>query len=114
MENCLPTTGKLKVLQSLRPLLSIVLTVFSSFLFAQTTIDGKVASGDTALMGATIQVKGSGIATQSDGAGNFTLNVPSNATLVISSIGYSTQEVKVGNRFTLNIQLQAAAMQIEE
>src|ERR687893_257289 len=71
----------------------------------QKTITGRVASGDTSVAGATVQVRGSKIATQTDAHGNFTINAPANATLVISSIGYANQEVKANNRSNLNVQL---------
>lgn len=97
------------------PLLFLsVFSILSSGLFAQTSIKGRVTSGDTALAGATVQVKGSGVATQTDAAGNFSISAPSNATLIISSVGYGNEEVKVGNRSTVNVQLQSTAQQIGE
>lgn len=81
-------------------------TLISSALLAQqTTVRGRVTSGDSSLAGVTVQIKGRTTATQTDANGNFTINAPSNATLVISNVGFVNQEVKVGGRSSINIQL---------
>ncbi len=46
-----------------------MLSAYSSVLFAQQTITGRVAVGDTAIAGATVQVKGMKTATQTDAQG---------------------------------------------
>ncbi|GAB3804660.1 TonB-dependent receptor [Spirosoma humi] len=69
------------------------------------------------LPGATIVLKGSvSVGTTTDGEGRFTLNVPENSTpvLIISSIGYATQEVAVNNRTTLEIRLVVDAKSLGE
>ncbi|MBD0353206.1 MAG: carboxypeptidase-like regulatory domain-containing protein [Flavisolibacter sp.] len=122
MENCLPKgknssfpNGLVRnPFKSLRFLCLIVFSLFSSVLFAQQTVTGRVMSGDTAVVGATVQVKGTSTATQTDTGGNFTISAPANATLVISYVGYNSQEVKVGNRSTINVQLQSSAQQLGE
>ena len=61
------------------------------------------------LPGATISVKGTQLGTTTDANGAFSLNVPATArTLVISYIGMVTQEVAIGNRQTINVQLKLA------
>src|SRR5215203_3569286 len=82
-------------LKHLCVLLFISFSFFSKDLFAQQPVTGKVSSSDSALAGATVQVKGTTIATQTNANGNFTINAAPNATLVISSIGYTSEEVKV-------------------
>ncbi len=63
------------------------------------TIRGTVsdASTPTGLPGASVQLQGTDIGTSTDGAGNFSLSVPAGqpARLVISSVGYSQQELLV-------------------
>lgn len=63
---------------------------------AQTQVRGTVVDehGDPAI-GATIQVKGTTQGTVTDANGNFSLSAPTNGTLVISYVGYTTQEVPV-------------------
>ncbi|WP_222707242.1 SusC/RagA family TonB-linked outer membrane protein [Pontibacter qinzhouensis] len=65
--------------------------------------------------GATIFEKGSpsnGTATDVDG--KFTLSVAANATLVVSSVGYLKQEVKVGNRSLVDVVLESDNKALEE
>ena len=69
------------------------------------TVTGKVQDETgTEISGVSIILKGTGIGTTSDASGNFLLRLPSdNGTLVISYVGYTTQEVPVNNRSTINI-----------
>jgi TonB-dependent SusC/RagA subfamily outer membrane receptor len=59
-------------------------------------------------------LKGSSVGTTTDNNGNFTLIVPQKGTLVISSIGYESQEVKVNNQSLLNISLVASKRSLDE
>lgn len=96
-----------------RLLLLVVFTFFTSLLIAQTA-NGRVTAGDIAVVGATVQVKGTQTTTQTDANGKFTINAPTNATLIITSVGYGREEIKVANRNTVNIQLQSASQQLGE
>ncbi len=95
---------------SILPLLLLI----SSTLFAQNRISGRVAAKDSALTGVTVMVKGTNIATQTDGRGNFNLNVPNNATLVISNVGFASQEVKVNGQTSLDIRLVSTSQQLTD
>ncbi|MBO5455962.1 MAG: TonB-dependent receptor [Muribaculaceae bacterium] len=79
------------------------------------TVTGTVLdeAGDP-LIGATVQQKGAanGIATDIDG--NFKLNVPKNATLVVSYVGYNTQSVAVDGRTNITITLKENAEMLDE
>lgn len=71
-------------------------------------ITGKVvdSKGQT-IPGATITEKNTGNSVAADANGNFKLNVKSSsATLVVSSVGYLTQEVTVGNRTNITVTLK--------
>src|SRR5690242_5331459 len=92
----------------MKVLLSLFCLLFSSVLFAQQTVRGRVTSGDTAVANATVMVKGTTNATSTDNNGRFTINAPANATLVISSVGYESQEVAVDNRNNIDVHLQTA------
>ena len=85
---------------------------------AQTRVAGKVTSSEdgTPVSFATVVVKGnSSLITTTDENGNFTLpNIPGNAVLVISSIGFTTQEISVNNRSTLSIVLAPDATMLED
>lgn len=66
------------------------------------------------IIGANIVVKGSTTGTISDLNGNFALNVPENAVLVISYIGYTTTEVAVGNQSNITITIQEDTEALDE
>lgn len=81
-----------------------------------STLTGKVIDkSGIGLPGVTIQVKGANRGTTTDGTGAFRLaDVPAGATLVFSSIGYTTQESAVGNRTEINITLEDDAKSLSE
>ena len=89
-------------------------SLLSVFSIAQQRITGKVTSGDSAVVGATVQVKGTTTATITDVGGNFSINAPGNSTLVISYVGFITQEVKTSNRTSVSIALLSANQQLGE
>lgn len=67
------------------------------------------------LAGASVLVKGSQTGTNTDMNGEFTITVPDEeAVLVISSIGYQTQEVPVAGKTTLSIAMIASAGQLSD
>ncbi len=65
----------------------------------------KMADGKP-VTGINVVVKGTHTGAVTDSEGKFVLNVPPGSTLVISGIGFETQEVKIGSEATLNITLQ--------
>jgi len=81
----------------------------------QGGISGKVVddSGEP-VIGASIRVKGTQIGTVTDLDGNFTLNATSGSILVISYIGYKTQEITADGRTSLNITLQENTELLDE
>lgn len=67
------------------------------------------------LLGATIRVKNTSTGTTTDLDGNFQLEVPGNAVLLVSYVGYKEREVAVRNRSTLEpIQLQSDDFMLEQ
>src|SRR5687767_8961507 len=84
-----------------------VLSLFCTAILAQNPVSGRVVSGDSVLSNVTVQLKGvAGVATQTNATGDFSINAPGNGTLVFSSVGFNTMEVKINNQSTLNVQLQ--------
>jgi len=118
MPNCLPIRTNSPVSSHNRRkknLFFLLLALFSSqFIFAQSTVTGRVSSGDSVMRGVTVQIKGTTTASQTDGNGNFSINVAPNATLVFSAIGYTPLEIKVENRTTINVNLASSATQLGE
>ncbi|MDR2805669.1 MAG: TonB-dependent receptor [Dysgonamonadaceae bacterium] len=67
-----------------------------------------------AVIGATIAVKGATIGTVTDIDGNFQLEVANNAVLVISYIGYMTQEIPIGGRPVVDVLLKEDNQLLDE
>ncbi|HEY4875601.1 MAG TPA: TonB-dependent receptor, partial [Puia sp.] len=67
-----------------------------------------------ALPGATVLIKGTKTNVQTDADGNFSLNAPENAVLIISYIGYKTLEVEVNGQLSLQVILQEANKDLNE
>src|SRR5690606_5916730 len=81
---------------------------------ADFVVKGKVSDNNGGVAGATVSEKGTSNATNTDNDGNFSLNVANaSAILVISSVGYATQEVAVGGRNQVSITLQSNAQELE-
>lgn len=95
------------------PGFAILLLLLSHSLFAQQKVRGRVASGDSALAGVTVQVKGAADYTQTDERGQFVIAAPQNSTLVFSYVGYETLEQKV-TRDVFDIQLKSLASGMDE
>ena len=66
------------------------------------------------LIGVSIQVQGTTTGTVTDLDGNFSLSVPANATLVVSYIGYQTQNVKVGAQNQIKVTLKSDEQLLDE
>ena len=80
----------------------------------QKRVTGTVSDAMGPVIGASVVEKGTSNGAVTDFDGNFTLSVKPGATLVISYIGYVTQEVRVGNQSTFNITIQEDANSLEE
>ncbi|WP_207425753.1 SusC/RagA family TonB-linked outer membrane protein [Pedobacter sp. SYSU D00535] len=67
------------------------------------------------LPGVTVKIKGTNTATSTDVNGVFRLNVPNgDETLVISFIGFKTQEIAVNRQTSLNVRLQEDSQSLEQ
>ncbi len=86
------------------------------FTMAQTHIKGTVVDeSGMPVIGANIIEKGNnsnGTATNVDG--EFNLSVASNATIIVSSIGFTTQEIAIGNRTIFHVVLVDDSKLLEE
>ncbi len=80
-------------------------------------ITGRVVGEDgNALPGVNIQVKSTTQGTSTDAEGKYRLVLPdrANATLIFSYIGYTTQEIEVGNQTTVNVTMAVDDKTLEE
>jgi len=81
------------------------LLLFSAAAFAQT-ISGTVTDEDRKpVSGATVAVKGTVTSVATDAAGKFSISAPGTATLIISYVGFTTQEILLNGRSTLSVSL---------
>ena len=72
------------------------------------TVSGRVTgSADSGpLPGVSVLIRGTSSGTTTDSSGNFSLSAPAAATLIFSSTGFETQQVRLGNQYQVNITLQ--------
>ena len=93
---------------------TIVCLTFLMGVVAQAqTVSGLVTSDDGPLPGATIVVKGTNNGTTADFDGNFSISAGADDVLVVSFVGFATQEVAVGGQDQIAVTL-AADNELEE
>ena len=82
----------------------------------QITVTGTVVDADTQdpLPGVSIVQQGTTNGTATDFDGNFSIQVPSDAVLVVSFIGYSTRQVPVNGQEVLQIQMRPDLEALDE
>jgi TonB-linked SusC/RagA family outer membrane protein len=80
------------------------------------TISGRITSAEDnqPLPGVNVIERGTNNGTVSDIDGRYTLNVSEGATLVFSFVGYSRNEVAVGNRSAIDLAMRPDISQLEE
>jgi TonB-linked SusC/RagA family outer membrane protein len=107
--------------KSARLLCSVAMMLFLSgnamAAAADRQITGTILSAEdkNPLPGVTVIVKGNNsIGTSTDTDGKFRLTVPEDATLILSYIGYVTQEIAVGNQSSISIELVSDQKQLSE
>jgi TonB-linked SusC/RagA family outer membrane protein len=81
---------------------------------ATKKITGTVVDAQGPVIGASVVEKGTTNGTVTDFDGNFSLNVNPGATIVISFIGYETQEIRVGNQSDFQITMKDDNAVLEE
>ena len=98
-------------------MLSVALIFLCLSTYAQTqSISGTVNDDDNRpLPGISISVKGKKLQTSTDGNGKFLINgVDNKDVLVFSYVGFKTQEIAIGNKTTLTVQLKEDLKNLEE
>jgi len=79
-------------------------------------VSGKVTNAEdgSALPGVNIIIKGTTSGAATDADGNFTIQASSDAVLVVSAIGFTSLEIGVAGRSTINVSLSADVSQLNE
>jgi iron complex outermembrane receptor protein len=97
----------------LKQLLFLGIMLSASVIFAQT-VTGTVTGDDGPLPGVTILEKGTTNGATTDFDGNYSIDVGSDAILVFSFIGFTSQEVAVNSQSVINVQLAVDANELDE
>ena len=107
---------RLKLQRKLLLCILVPITIlFFGFTQAQTTVTGTVTGESGPIPGVNVLVQGTTDGAQTDFNGNYILeNVPEDAVLVFSYIGFETQEVPVNGRETIDVNLQVDSESLEE
>lgn len=77
-------------------------------------ITGRVMDSQGPVIGASVMVKGTNNGAVTDLDGNYSLSVRPGATLVVSYIGYKTQEVRIGDQNDIPVTLEADNTNLDE
>ncbi len=103
-----------KVSQILLVSFSLLLLSFTAL--AQNAITGKVTDSKdgTPVAGVTVTVKGTRIATQTAPNGSFKISAAADAVLLFTSVGYTTQEVPVAGKTSVEVSLVQGNQQLNE
>lgn len=102
-----------KLLQSLFLLLFIAFQAVAQ----ERTVTGTVTdkTDGLPLPGVSVKVKGTNIGTSTGGDGRFSVRVPQGSTtIILTYIGYATQEASIGSSGVVNVQLTTDAKQLSE
>lgn len=95
----------------------ILLLVLPGLLLAQgRRVSGRVTAQDgSTLPGVNVVVRGTTQGVSSDANGNYSITVPGdNAVLLFTSIGLVQQEITVGNRSVINVQMQESVNELAQ
>ena len=98
--------------KSLRAMWLLALLVVSTAMLAQTRVTGTIYEDDgtTPMIGATVMQKGTTNGTSTDVDGKFSLRVTgNNPVLVINSVGYTKQEVKVSGGKPITVTMKQSS-----
>src|SRR5690606_38894584 len=82
----------------------------------QSTITGTVTDAQTGepLAAAPVMVAGSGAGTLTDASGRYSIQASPNGSLNVSRLGYTTVQIPIEGRSTVNVELSVSATQLEE
>jgi TonB-linked SusC/RagA family outer membrane protein len=102
-----------------KPMFFLILFVFiglAGLVNAQSVVTGVVTDklDQSPLIGVNILIDGTSSGTVTDVDGKFSIEVPENGILIISFVGYETQEITVGGRSIIDIAMVEDATSLEE
>ncbi len=94
----------------------LLMTTLSIAAFAQSKMIAGTVKDDTgqALIGATVQVKGTQTGTVTDISGKFSLRADEQGVLVVKYLGYQDKEVAIAGRSLINIVLVSNDQELDD
>ena len=95
--------------------LSVILLLFVFAASAQKQVSGIIKENNNPVVGATVEVKGTNVATITGPQGNFVINVPAGRNiLVVSYVGLETQEVNIADKTSVDVNMVAVNTTLNE
>jgi TonB-dependent SusC/RagA subfamily outer membrane receptor len=84
--------------------------------FAQSSISGRVVNekDGKGVEGASVLIKGKATGTKTDANGNFTINAAKGDVLVISSVNYTAQQIKIKDAGSVTVSLVSTEITMDE
>ena len=97
-------------------LVCLLLFGFTAIFAQDIQIKGTVTTAEdgSPLPGAYVKIKGTNTGTATDFEGKYQMTVPSNSTLVFSSIGYKDQEIALAGQSVLDVVMESDVTQVDE
>jgi len=106
----------MKITVYFKGLMLLAFIMACAYCHAQQRVKGKVTSRDNGLpiQGVSIKVQGSTVGTLTDSDGYFSVEADGNRTLLVSSVGYLSQEISINNRSTIDVVLEVDVTSLGE
>lgn len=96
-------------------LLPLLFLSVSGFSQNSSIVKGRITDQNgQPLQGVSVIVKGRTVGASTTNSGFFEISASSNSTLIISSVGFETREIKVDGRSNIDIQLETSASSLEQ
>lgn len=102
------------VMKKILLLIFIFLISMSAVQAQDISVSGTVSDSGGVLPGVNVLIKGTTTGVITDFDGNFTIDAPSDGTLVFSYLGYATQEIAISGQTSILVTLEQAAEQLAE
>ncbi|MFD2563050.1 SusC/RagA family TonB-linked outer membrane protein [Aquimarina rubra] len=98
----------------LKKLMFLLVFISGNMMFAQITVTGVISDANGPVPGVNVLVRGTQNGAVSDFDGNYTLNnVPEDATLIFSYVGFQTKAIDVNGQTVINITMTEDAAELE-
>lgn len=104
-------------MRKIKLFLVAALSLLTALAYGQNvTVTGKISDAQTGegVPFASVQLKGTTTGVVADADGNFSVSAPANGTLIFSSVGYTSEEVAINGRRTVNVTLSPDADVLDE